>query len=143
MKPVTPVVSLLLLLLLATTTQGIRLDEESLAALYNNIHEKESSMGGESIVAGVSPCGINGHCSGRSRKLMNKTMTTVKNERSEETVFDAPQNHHHSKLEAIGSSGENLPVEPPVSKQPQTYPDILDIAGMDYSPAKRKPPIHN
>ena len=25
----------------------------------------------------------------------------------------------------------------------QTYPDLLDIAGMDYSPAKRKPPIHN
>uniref|UniRef100_A0A0D9WA92 Uncharacterized protein n=1 Tax=Leersia perrieri TaxID=77586 RepID=A0A0D9WA92_9ORYZ len=24
-----------------------------------------------------------------------------------------------------------------------TYPDILDIAGMDYSPATRKPPIHN
>ncbi|KAK9098471.1 hypothetical protein Syun_025516 [Stephania yunnanensis] len=23
------------------------------------------------------------------------------------------------------------------------YPDILDIAGMDYSSAKRKPPIHN
>ncbi|CAI9100937.1 OLC1v1038128C1 [Oldenlandia corymbosa var. corymbosa] len=26
---------------------------------------------------------------------------------------------------------------------PGHYPDILDIAGMDYSPAKRKPPIHN
>lgn len=23
------------------------------------------------------------------------------------------------------------------------YPDIMDIAGMDYSPATRKPPIHN
>lgn len=26
---------------------------------------------------------------------------------------------------------------------PDQYPDILDIAGMDYSAAKRKPPIHN
>ncbi|KAJ0965972.1 hypothetical protein J5N97_027110 [Dioscorea zingiberensis] len=25
----------------------------------------------------------------------------------------------------------------------ETYPDAIDIAGMDYSPAKRKPPIHN
>ncbi|KAI4377186.1 hypothetical protein MLD38_014858 [Melastoma candidum] len=25
----------------------------------------------------------------------------------------------------------------------EPYPDVLDIAGMDYSPAKRKPPIHN
>lgn len=23
------------------------------------------------------------------------------------------------------------------------HPDVLDLAGMDYSPAKRKPPIHN
>ncbi|XP_073106879.1 uncharacterized protein [Elaeis guineensis] len=142
MKPVIPVVSLLLLLLLATTTQGIRLDEETLAAFHNNIHEKASSMGGVSKVAGVAPCGINGHCSGRSRKLMNKNMATVKNERSEESVFDAAQSHHPSK-EVIDSSGEDLHVEPPFSKHPQTYPDTLDIAGMDYSPAKRKPPIHN
>ncbi|KAG6421168.1 hypothetical protein SASPL_117717 [Salvia splendens] len=25
----------------------------------------------------------------------------------------------------------------------ETYPGILDIAGMDYSQARRKPPIHN
>ncbi|XP_042409502.1 uncharacterized protein LOC121998924 [Zingiber officinale] len=34
----------------------------------------------------------------------------------------------------------------PETKPPTTmqkYPDNLDIAGMDYSPAKRKPPIHN
>ncbi|KAG1327828.1 putative Peptidase B [Cocos nucifera] len=184
MKPVIPVVSLLLLLLLATTTQGIRLDEETLAAFHNKIHEKgTSSMGGVSKVAGVAPCGINGHSSGtmkessikevkevhpkqpgsylsvfhrndeslrkealstwRSRKLMNKNMATVKKERSEETVFDSAQSHHHSKEAIHGSSGEDLHVEPPFSKQPQTYPDTLDIAGMDYSPAKRKPPIHN
>lgn len=26
---------------------------------------------------------------------------------------------------------------------PKHYPDVLDIAGMDYSPARRKSPIHN
>ncbi|XP_076894286.1 uncharacterized protein LOC143546510 [Bidens hawaiensis] len=25
----------------------------------------------------------------------------------------------------------------------ERYPDVIDITGMDYSPAKRKPPIHN
>ncbi|XP_074578994.1 uncharacterized protein LOC141835439 [Curcuma longa] len=32
---------------------------------------------------------------------------------------------------------------PPETKPRQNYPDTLDIAGMDYSPAKRMPPIHN
>lgn len=29
------------------------------------------------------------------------------------------------------------------AEPPETYPDILDIAGMDYSSATRKSPIHN
>lgn len=34
--------------------------------------------------------------------------------------------------------------QPRVARQrQQTYPDLMDIAGMDYSPATRKPPIHN
>ncbi|KAG1363247.1 putative Peptidase B [Cocos nucifera] len=143
MKPAMPVVSLLLLLLLATTTQGIRLDEESSAAFHNNIHEKGSSMGGVNKV-GAAPGGINGHPSGRSRKLMNKRMVTLKNERSKETVFDAAGSHRYSKEDVGGSGEDDLHVEPPVSKQPQSFPhDMLEIAGMDYSPAKRVPPIHN
>lgn len=56
----------------------------------------------------------------------------------------------------VGSNSEKLDIEPPISehrKSPisehrqssagEQCPDILDIAGMDYSPAKRKPPIHN
>lgn len=61
-------------------------------------------------------------------------------ERSKETV-----SHLHSK-EDVGRSGEDElhHAEPPVSEQPQSYPaDMLEIAGMDYSPAKRVPPIHN
>jgi hypothetical protein len=27
--------------------------------------------------------------------------------------------------------------------QTRTYPDVLDIAEMDYTPASRRPPIHN
>jgi len=46
--------------------------------------------------------------------------------------------HHSTKEIAKSKRPEDFHVEPP-----ETYPDILDIAGMDYSPAKRKPPIHN
>ncbi|RRT69191.1 hypothetical protein B296_00037625 [Ensete ventricosum] len=42
----------------------------------------------------------------------------------------------------IGSQ-DDLHKAPPVSRQPQTHPDVVDIAGMDYSPANKKPPIHN
>ncbi|RWW82446.1 hypothetical protein BHE74_00009088 [Ensete ventricosum] len=42
----------------------------------------------------------------------------------------------------IGSQ-DDLRKAPPVSRQPQTHPDVVDIAGMDYSPANKKPPIHN
>ncbi|KAL1563458.1 hypothetical protein AAHA92_05921 [Salvia divinorum] len=36
------------------------------------------------------------------------------------------------------STAEQLP-----EASHETYPGILDIAGMDYSQARRKPPIHN
>ena len=56
-----------------------------------------------------------------------------------------------NKSSSEGLDGEvekNLSVRSsPISSHskagPEHYPDILDIAGMDYSPAKRKPPVHN
>ncbi|THU46755.1 hypothetical protein C4D60_Mb09t08230 [Musa balbisiana] len=59
---------------------------------------------------------------GKSRKLMTDAMATSKNDTG---------------------SQDDLHKAPPVSRQPQAYPDVVDIAGMDYSPANRKPPIHN
>lgn len=29
------------------------------------------------------------------------------------------------------------------SQNQELYPDVMDIAGMDYSMARRRPPIHN
>jgi hypothetical protein len=42
--------------------------------------------------------------------------------------------------EVAAAAAANLPR---VARQQTTYPDLMDIAGMDYSPATRKPPIHN
>ncbi|XP_078151085.1 uncharacterized protein LOC144546416 [Carex rostrata] len=44
----------------------------------------------------------------------------------------------------IVSTKEKIRKEEASTKKDSTKPDDeLDIAGMDYSPAKRKPPIHN
>ncbi|KAJ8458289.1 hypothetical protein OPV22_031215 [Ensete ventricosum] len=124
MKPIMSVMFLLFLVLLAANrTTGIRLlEEESVASLRNQVHEEKISMKEGSGVRGALLRGCHGDCSGKSRKLMTDAMATSKND--------------------IGSQ-DDLRKAPPVSRQPQTHPDVVDIAGMDYSPANKKPPIHN
>ncbi|CAL9166526.1 unnamed protein product [Musa hybrid cultivar] len=120
MKPVVSVMFLLFLVLLAANrTTGIRLlEEESVASLRNQLHEEKSLMKEGALLRGC-----HGDCSGRkTRNLMTDAMATSKNDTG---------------------SQDDLHKAPPVSRQPQTYPDVVDIAGMDYSPANRKPPIHN
>ncbi|RWV85119.1 hypothetical protein BHE74_00024569 [Ensete ventricosum] len=67
---------------------------------------------------------------------------TVSGKSNDVGADSAQNNQKHSKDEADRSQ-DDIHTAPPASKRPPTYPDILDIAGMDYSPAKRKPPIHN
>ncbi|XP_065022342.1 uncharacterized protein LOC103997386 [Musa acuminata AAA Group] len=119
MKPIVSVMFLLFLVLLAANrTTGIRLlEEESVASLRNQLHEEKSLMKEGALLRGC-----HGDCSGKTRKLMTDAMATSKNDTG---------------------SQDDLHKAPPVSRQPQTYPDVVDIAGMDYSPANRKPPIHN
>ncbi|KAF5200968.1 hypothetical protein FRX31_009442 [Thalictrum thalictroides] len=96
-----------------------------------------------------------GHCSGRStRKLITKTpstTTTSKNVKSEGTKVDPKMNHQPTDhAHGHGGNEENFSVKSSSSPKSEhgeattgQYPDIIDIAGMDYSPARRKPPIHN
>ncbi|KAJ8484899.1 hypothetical protein OPV22_017384 [Ensete ventricosum] len=147
MKPAVSVTFLLFLVLLlsASRSQGTRvLEEESLAPLHRQGHEKESSMKEESGVPGeLLPRGSHGDLSGKMRKLMANAMATSESGKSNDVGADSAQNNQkHSKDEADRSQ-DDIHTAPPASKRPPTYPDILDIAGMDYSPAKRKPPIHN
>ncbi|XP_015080950.1 uncharacterized protein LOC107024479 [Solanum pennellii] len=94
------------------------------------------------------------HCSssGRNRKLMTKTTSTsspittttsTKNVKNEGNI-----KVHDTTILKGQSSSENFSI----NSSPETghrktssdrHPDVLDLAGMDYSPAKRKPPIHN
>ncbi|KAI3443932.1 hypothetical protein Pfo_000597 [Paulownia fortunei] len=142
--------SVLLLSILIHEAQGIRLRKGSLPDGQHNIHEflpgKRNNEGDEEVILCKSK-----HCSGRIRKLTTtpicSTTTIAKNDKNEE-------NKAHPKLEGsstnqkIGRKEEYLSVNSSSKTQQgqptlQPYPDILDIAGMDYSLARRKPPIHN
>ncbi|KAL0286151.1 UNVERIFIED_CONTAM: hypothetical protein Sangu_2747300 [Sesamum angustifolium] len=91
------------------------------------------------------------HCSGRIRKLImasiSTTPTTAKNDKNNNNKTHT-KIEDSSPIEKIAKKDKNLSINlSAVTEQrqpdPETYPDTLDIAGMDYSQARRKPPIHN
>ncbi|KAI4344221.1 hypothetical protein L6164_011472 [Bauhinia variegata] len=136
------VVSLLLLSLLLSKAQGIRWEKGSVAVGQQKQHEEENTLlktsnGG---VEDATPCKI-GECTGRTknRKLVttsiSATHTISKNVKNE-------GNEAHPLLD------ENITVNTLATSEHRElthehYPDLVDIAEMDYSAAKRKPPIHN
>ncbi|XP_057767934.1 uncharacterized protein LOC130988170 [Salvia miltiorrhiza] len=82
---------------------------------------------------------INKHFAGRARKLMSTspiptTATIAKNENKMKKEKSAKKKENPS----VNSAEQRL-----AAAADETYPGILDIAGMDYSQARRKPPIHN
>ncbi|CAL9177936.1 unnamed protein product [Musa hybrid cultivar] len=124
MRPPMLMMALLLLVtVVANDSRGALLEDKSLASLNKQVHEKERPTEGGSG-------GSHRHCSGKSRKLMISATTTSKSERTDEGEGDGSREDHRSTV-------------PSPFERPQTYLDILDAAGTDYSPAGRTPPIHN
>ncbi|KAL1553739.1 hypothetical protein AAHA92_14372 [Salvia divinorum] len=72
------------------------------------------------------------HFSGRARKLMIASPIPTT-----ETIAKNEKNTNKEK------SGTKVTAAEQRLAADETYPGILDIAGMDYSQARRKPPIHN
>ncbi|URE41646.1 hypothetical protein MUK42_06687 [Musa troglodytarum] len=169
MKPIMSVMFLLFLVLLAANrTAGIRsLEEESVASLRNQVHEEKSLMKEGSGVRGALLRGCHGDCSGsvKDRRSIRKVSEVHQSLPGSVFLMKSVDRLHGSEIGSplsvdagksrklmtdamatskndIGSQ-DDLHKAPPVSRQPQTYPDVVDIAGMDYSPANRKPPIHN
>nr|CAD1825707.1 unnamed protein product [Ananas comosus var. bracteatus] len=129
-----------------------------MVTIHNKIHE-ESLKGGGSAFGEEDSCRNDGHCSGtmkeRSslRKLLKKHIIEyqinswiVQSERSSNkrrqstTPREAATTRRKSQTQTRGPAFCHAGSQPSGTS---SYPDILDIAGMDYSPAKRKPPIHN
>lgn len=113
----------------------------------NALKERSDDGGGElNIICKDDHCSS----SGRNRKLMTKTTSTstITTTTSKKNIKNEGNKVHDTTILKGQSSTENFPV----NSSPETghrktssdqHPDVLDLAGMDYSPAKRKPPIHN
>ncbi|KAH7569122.1 hypothetical protein ACOSP7_012346 [Xanthoceras sorbifolium] len=158
-------VSLLALSLLFTGAQGIRFKigllsfgqdqpaeihelEKMSTMMKTSNHEDGSSVGGQSIT------GI------MNRKLITTTNSKI-NEKIEETNANprslsssSPSSKSKSSDHGERNLGTNSPPPPPPTtsghssdydeiSQEHYHVDITDITEMDYSPARRKPPIHN
>ncbi|KAJ6795042.1 uncharacterized protein M6B38_350865 [Iris pallida] len=138
MKPPKSMVSLIFLLVVVGTSQGIRFEEELIAA-FRRIAHKESFIGGGEAAAGGAPCRDDGLCSsGRSRELREKALAMANSKITDHWSKEKDVDRN-SKSEAEKRKGQ----EKKEHEEEQASPDVLDISGMDYSPARRKPPIHN
>ncbi|XP_011078563.1 uncharacterized protein LOC105162266 [Sesamum indicum] len=142
--------SLLLLSVLVPEAQGMRLrkDPSPLDNKQQKINEflQRRITSGDGVEEGFLCKGK--HCSGRIRKLImasiSTTPTTAKNDKDKA----------HTKTEGFSANKKLAKKDKNLSRNlsavteqrqpnPDNYPDTLDIAGMDYSQARRKPPIHN
>ncbi|XP_010244867.1 PREDICTED: uncharacterized protein LOC104588576 [Nelumbo nucifera] len=152
-----PALLVSLLLLLFVGAQGIRLEQGLKSVIQKKSQEEMESRLIEASSGGLGEVVLcrDGHCSGRSRKLMTQTLSTSTSttttsksvKKNGGTEIDPKSKNHSNK--GFGGNEENFSVKSsPLPAEhggatPEHYPDIIDIAGMDYSPAGRKPPIHN
>ncbi|KAF2936149.1 uncharacterized protein [Oryza sativa Japonica Group] len=136
----------LLLLLLATRAHGIRLDRQLHEAINNKQEIMRDSKAEQSLNTARlmnKHCTSDGHCN--SGKVQRPVVQA-------EAGAAAKQQQQNQSLERSGDANQQEQETAPRQQEKTsstatatmtTYPDILDIAGMDYSPATRKPPIHN
>ncbi|PWZ43719.1 hypothetical protein Zm00014a_023746 [Zea mays] len=164
--PAVAFAALLMLLLVATRAHGIRLDRQLHDAINSSKEMADPRRTGDaeasSIAAGDSVkehCTRDGRCSGtKAEKALAhaEAAAEAKQQQGDSTGNDhrgttvggeaATQQvrRHEAEAAPAASYSSSSPAAPGVAaRQRQTYPDIMDIAGMDYSPAARKPPIHN
>ncbi|XP_066347279.1 uncharacterized protein [Miscanthus floridulus] len=158
MKMRTPAIAfaaLLMLLLLATRAHGIRLDRQLHEAINSKMADPktgdaEASIAGDPVKKHCTP---DGRCSGKVKKALAHAEAAAEAKQQSNSTgndhhtavdikADTQQGRRHEAAEATSSAASSSPAPPGVAAR-QTYPDIMDIAGMDYSPATRKPPIHN
>ncbi|KQJ84931.2 uncharacterized protein LOC104581444 [Brachypodium distachyon] len=134
--------SLLLFLLLATRAHGIRMDRQ----LHDALSSKEPA--GDSKAA-AQPSELAAHSASKHCASDGRCSDAGK---AKKAAAPAHAAKHHQPIPGGGKREEEEEEAAPSSRvlprqennaAATTYPDILDIAGMDYTPANRKPPIHN
>ncbi|XWS27114.1 hypothetical protein CRYUN_Cryun26dG0088700 [Craigia yunnanensis] len=152
MRPSCLAVSLLVLFIFLSSVQGIRLEERFKSAGHPKLHEGTLMKTSKGVMGEVILC-KEGHCTGKGRKLFTATTastptssTTSKSEENGENKAN-PTSKVKSGNKKNGEKQDKFHVDSPTTSEHQEvrdqYADIVDIAEMDYSPARRKPPIHN
>ncbi|PAN40402.1 hypothetical protein PAHAL_7G312400 [Panicum hallii] len=156
--------ALLLLLLLATRAHGIRLNRQLHEAITSKEMADPKSGAGEASIADSEKkhCAPEGRCSsaGKVKKALAHADETAEAKQQQEigsavnvhdTTVDAGATHQAGRREASAASHGSpddasagaASTRVAARQRQTTYPDLMEIAGMDYSPATRKPPIHN
>ncbi|OWM65960.1 uncharacterized protein LOC116199050 [Punica granatum] len=146
-------------LLLVPQAQGIRLPKVP-----------DKSMDSSELIPGELPDSVRyqdrHRAKGESRKLLTTATTTTTttmttNRKANVYIDELPVPSRSEGNKAATSKGKNVDgneagatskgntkegfsvKSSTTAPKHEHYPDIIDIAGMDYSPAKRKPPVHN
>ncbi|XP_062079719.1 uncharacterized protein LOC133784359 [Humulus lupulus] len=156
MRPSLTVSLLLLSLILSEQAQGIRLGKwhfmPSLLGVKEHKpiirHEKEMTSSKAEKNSSDEEANVickDGECSGNCRKLFitsvtppsttTTTTTTSKNEK-----MNGKNGQYSSHVNSLKTTSDDHDQHP---DQNEPYPEVGDLAEMDYSPARRKSPIHN
>ncbi|GMI92831.1 hypothetical protein HRI_002952400 [Hibiscus trionum] len=144
MRPSSLTVSFVVVFIFLSGVQGIRL-EKSFKTWHPKLHEEAFMKNTNGVVGDVIFC-KEGHCTENSRKLLTATPAYSTSSKSEDSGDNKANTTSKVKLgsQENGGNQEKVPVgSPTTSEVHDQYADIMEIAEMDYSPAKRKPPIHN
>ncbi|KAK8465919.1 hypothetical protein PHAVU_009G210216 [Phaseolus vulgaris] len=150
MKP-SFVIYLLLLFLFLTDARGIRLEKGSFAAQQHKQHDQESNLLRRINSAAkkeAALCEDEQYCAGKIkfRKLGTSSTSSIrdisKNVKNEGNEAQGPEIDNTINYKG-NWEGKEIFVNKQQEVSHENYLDLVDIAGMDYSPAKKNPPIHN
>ncbi|KAK2411812.1 hypothetical protein QL285_047057 [Trifolium repens] len=134
MKPSCVLVSLLILSLILTNAQGIRLGKESLTF-------KQQKHVGEATL-----CNDQEQCTGniKNRKLVTTTISTTKSlSKNVKNREDVAHTSVNGNTRNVNEEAKDIKVKSLSTTSKYLPEDFVDITEMDYSPARKKSPIHN
>lgn len=136
----------------STTSQTTIVDNETAVKKFND----QNTMSDKKEIEGLSCNDDEDHClsKGKNRKLITSTTMPTSPAKSIQENFDKgrekmgiKRNDKAQKLSSSSSIYHNPSTGFDLDKHkeiaPAEYEDAMDMTVMDYSPAKRKPPIHN
>ncbi|XP_004508405.1 uncharacterized protein [Cicer arietinum] len=133
------IVSLLILLILLTKAQGIRLGKVTLAFEQEKHDEENTLLKRSNTINDANEailCNDKKQCTGniKNRKSVTTSISTTKS---------LSKNVKNREDVNVNEEAKDIKVKSMTTSKYYATEDLVDITEMDYSPARRKPPIHN